>query len=69
MKKRLFLLTLALALFLMPIAVLASDISAAQWYGTILVSNNSTATTNVATTANISTDNHNVFQQLGHPYL
>jgi len=40
-----------------PIAAIASDITGALYYGTILVSNNSTASTNVATVANISTTN------------
>jgi len=40
-----------------PIAAIASDVTNALYSGTIVISNNSTANTNVATTANISTDN------------
>lgn len=57
MKTRLLIITLFLSMLISPIVALASDISNAQYYGTIIVSNNSTATTNVATTANISTTN------------
>ena len=48
---------LAFALLGSPIAAIASDISNALYYGTIIISNNSTANTNVATVANISTTN------------
>ena len=48
---------LCFALLGSPIAAIASDISSALYYGTIIVSNNSTANTNVATVANISTAN------------
>ena len=40
-----------------PLTAIASNISNALYYGTIVISNNSTATTNVATVANISTTN------------
>ena len=40
-----------------PIMAIASDISNALYFGTIIISNNSTANTNVATVANISTTN------------
>lgn len=56
-KARLLTIGLALALLATPLVAIASDISDAQYYGIILVSNNATAATNVATTANISTDN------------
>lgn len=48
---------LCFALLGSPIAAIASDISNALYYGTIIISNNSTANTNVATVANISTQN------------
>lgn len=57
MKKRLLVIALLLALLGLPTVALASDISGARYYGLIPVSNNSTATTNVATTCNISTQN------------
>lgn len=49
-------LVLLLAMLASPIAVLAvSDISGARYYGTIIVSNNSTIATNVAVNCTIST--------------
>ncbi len=52
---------IALGLLLMllsaPVVAFASDISGAKYFGVISVSNNSTATNNVAVTANISTTN------------
>lgn len=48
---------LILAILATPIIALASSIENARYYATILISNNSTATTNIATTANISTTN------------
>ena len=48
---------LCFALLGSPIAAIASDISNALYFGTIIISNNSTANTNVATVANISTTN------------
>lgn len=53
--KGILVLILLLALIASPIAVLASNISGALYYGTIIVSNNSTATTNVAVNCTIST--------------
>ena len=53
--KGILILILLLALLASPIAVLASDLSGAQYYGTIIVSNNGTATTNVAVNCTIST--------------
>lgn len=53
--KGILILILLLALIASPIAVLASDISGARYYGTIIVSNNSSATTNVAVNCTIST--------------
>lgn len=55
--KGILVLVVLLALLASPIAVLASDISGARYYGTIIVSNNSTATTNVAVNCTISTAN------------
>jgi len=59
MKKFTYVLTIIclLALLATPIAVLASSIENAEYYGIIEVSNNSTATTNVATVASINTTN------------
>lgn len=53
--KGILVLILLLALLASPIVVLASDISGAKYYGTIIVSNNSTAATNVAVNCTIST--------------
>jgi len=57
MKKFTYVLTIIclLALLASPIAVLASSIENAEFYGIITVSNNSTASENVATTASINT--------------
>ena len=49
--------SLCFALLGSPIAAIASDISNALYFGTIIISNNSTANTSVATVANISTTN------------
>lgn len=57
MMKRLLIITLILALFGTPIIALASDISGAKYWAVIQISNNSTATANVATTCNINTQN------------
>lgn len=57
MKKRLFIVLLVLAFLGLPTVALASDISGARYYALIQVSNNGTATADVATTCNISTQN------------
>lgn len=56
-KRNIILLALILALLSVPITALASDISGALHRGLILVSNNSTATSNVATIASVNTTN------------
>jgi len=50
-------LSVILALLASPIAVLASDISGAKYWAKIVVTNNSTANSSVATTCSISTQN------------
>ena len=57
MIKRLLIVALLLSLVTTPLVALASSIGAARYYGVIQISNNSTATTNVATTASINTTN------------
>ena len=49
--------TLLLVLLATPVVIFASSIENARYWAQILVSNNSTATANVATTANISSTN------------
>ena len=56
-KIRVMIFALLFAILGSPIAAIASDVTNALYSGTITISNNSTATTNVATVANISTDN------------
>ena len=50
-------ITALLAVLLPTVAFAASSIINSKWYGTIVISNNSTANTSVATVANISTQN------------
>lgn len=55
-RRLVFALTGALLLIMvMPLAIFASDITNARYFGNILITNTSTAATNVATTATIST--------------
>lgn len=54
-KSRIIIIAIFLTLLAVPVAALASNITNAQWFGTIPITNNSTAAANVATIANIST--------------
>jgi len=55
--KRAKILIFVLLLALLATPVVASSIENALWYGLITISNNGTANTSIATTANISTEN------------
>jgi hypothetical protein len=56
MKKQLYLLGVILILLIigMPVIVLASDLTGAKYHGTIIISNNSTATTGVSVNMSLS---------------